>query len=213
MQCEDEKLGELHINVTDTGPNYPLIYQKPLKWRETENEMHEHLLPFNDIERIAELILESTDTSLQHRNGSDQLQPLHRSKEETCNCYQTEPQRTKNNLRPLRFRPTIKKLLASQSKLHQSKIRFNVSTEAAQSNWDLLRENNFDLRSICNDSNKGRSATTYRSEFKHPDDLHELLRNHPRWTKFRRMLTQGVHFKLEEMSKDLHIKDLNEAYR
>ena len=62
-------------------------------------------------------------------------------------------------------------------------LRFDISTEAAVSNFELLKSTHFDLKTLCNRWKKGRSVITFGSEFKEIKDLEQLLKRHPRWRK------------------------------
>ena len=166
---------------------------------------------FNDFEAISGLMEDPRPTIPRH--GFEDRSKVH-----------DKPQRTPDqnrNLTPVTndtnmdLSSTIKKLLEEpKSDIHPSKIRFDVSPEAAQENWELLKSEAFDLQKLCNDNGKGkRSLTTYGSEFKSTKKLDYLLKRHPRWKKFRSILENGVNFDLEELEEDMRIADLIEAYK
>ena len=71
----------------------------------------------------------------------------------------------------------VKVLLGKTSNLYPPVFRFDISTEAAETNFKLLKENNFNLEKLLNLT---QSVTTYGSEFKDVDDLHDILHRHPR---------------------------------
>ena len=72
-------------------------------------------------------------------------------------------------------------------KLTNPELRFKIMMEAAASNFELLKTAAYDLKELCNKnhSNRERSATTFRSEFKEVQVLEKLFRQHPRWEKFK----------------------------
>ena len=49
-------------------------------------------------------------------------------------------------------------------------------------------------------------------EFKDVAELKKKLGFHPRWETFRKILTDGFNFELEELDKRLRIMDLQHAY-
>ena len=69
--------------------------------------------------------------------------------------------------------PTIlQKLLQSTTNISEPTFKFNVSDEAAAFNMRLLRNNNFELGRLLNQT---KSVTSYGSEFKSPIELEPLL--------------------------------------
>ena len=66
----------------------------------------------------------------------------------------------------------LQKLLQSRTTLSKPMFKFNVSDEAAAFNMRLLRDNNFELGRLLNQT---KSVTSYGSEFKSPIELEPLL--------------------------------------
>ena len=98
-----------------------------------------------------------------------------------------------------------------KSKLEDPELRFNITPEAAESNFKLLQKNDFDLKKLCN---KGRRSTTsFGSEFKQTSVLEKLFKHHLRWNRFKKQLTKGVDFNVEDLDEDMRKMDLQEAYK
>ena len=91
------------------------------------------------------------------------------------------------------------------------KLRFDIFTKAAVSNFKLLKSTHFDLKALCN-RGKGRSAITFGSEFKEIEDLERLLKRHPRWRKLKDQLTNGATFYVEDLDEEIRRKDVRMAY-
>ena len=107
---------------------------------------------------------------------------------------------------------TIKDLLSQpKSKLVDPELRFDITPEAAASNFELLQKNEYDLKKLCN---KGKeSATSFGSEFQKVSILEKLFQQHPRWKKFEQQLTEGVNFDIEDLDESMRKMYLNEAYK
>ena len=74
----------------------------------------------------------------------------------------------------------IKNMLSlPKSKLEDPELRFNITPEAAESNFELLQKNDFDLKKLYN--KELRSTTSFGSEFKQTSVLEKLFKHHPRW--------------------------------
>ena len=73
----------------------------------------------------------------------------------------------------------IKHLLTIESTLIEPELKFEVLDTAAESNWQLLSSNDFNLEDLLH--RNGQSVTYYGSEFKSTNDLEKLLAFHPRW--------------------------------
>ena len=71
----------------------------------------------------------------------------------------------------------INSLLSSSEFLAPSKFKFEVSIEAANKNFELLRSNNFQLHQLLNPTEK--CITNYGSEFKPVEELEGLWNRHP----------------------------------
>ena len=59
-------------------------------------------------------------------------------------------------------------------------IRFDINNEAAEHNFKLLKDADFNLDTLLNRPNEV-SVTSYSSEFKSTSELQKLLKDHPRW--------------------------------
>lgn len=77
------------------------------------------------------------------------------------------------------FQATVAKLLWKKDQISPPKFRFDICKEAAEYNFNLLKENNFELETLLNPTEK--CVTSYGSEFKSVEDLAKLLHRHPRW--------------------------------
>jgi len=109
------------------------------------------------------------------------------------------------------FAKTIAKLLHKEEKMFPPKFRFDVCKETAEFNFNLLKENNFDLEALLNPEEK--CITNYRSEFKSVEDLAELLHRHPRWDALKEKLEKGCEFPVEDLSEELRQLDLEAALK
>ena len=151
-------------------PDYPETWDSI----SLENKLKESLLPFNDIEAMTSLVDRSHEIPLRHRTDQNLEEPPRLNK-----CKNMEVPNGSNTNEPIQqkteIQAAINELLAMHSNLYQSKIRFEISPEAAQTNWELLEKNNFSLEMICNGNKNRRSISTYGLEFKHPKDLKNFL--------------------------------------
>ena len=102
----------------------------------------------------------------------------------------------------------IEKLLNMKSQMTISKFKFEVNPEAASFNFNLLRDNNFDLDSLLNPP--VRCMTSYGSEFKTAEELEGLLARHPRWEALRDKLSKGCEYPLEDITEEQRVLDLRE---
>ena len=100
----------------------------------------------------------------------------------------------------------IKMLLDHSEELYPPRFEFDTSCKATQKNFQLLKENNFNLNSITQEGPK--SVLTYGSEFKSTELLNQLLHHHPRWTTLRELLDKGAQFPLESISESERLNDL-----
>lgn len=104
----------------------------------------------------------------------------------------------------------IKSLLKSTSALFKPKARFDVSMEAAEHNFALLKKEKFDLRSVVEDVAKP-SADSVGSEFKSVESLADLFRKHPRWNCLKRTLLHGSEWQVEHLDDKTRLEDLKNA--
>ena len=109
-----------------------------------------------------------------------------------------------------RLPSVIDYLLKKESTLHTPLLRFDISSNAAEFNYNLLQQNNFNLDALL--TQPKQCLTSYGSEFKSPDDLDLLFKHHPRWKNLRTRLTRGVHFPLSEMDEPTCKLDVASAY-
>lgn len=82
-----------------------------------------------------------------------------------------------------------------------------MSDDAAVFNMKKLRENNFNLEKILDES---LSVTSYGSEFKNVNELEYLLGRHPRWNGLKERLKEGACFPIEEIDDNIRLQDLSE---
>ena len=100
----------------------------------------------------------------------------------------------------------VQALLGLDEKLHPPCFSFETMSEAAQKNFKLLQQENFQLGKLLN---KGRkSVVTYNSEFKSWRDLQQLLRKHPRWNAMKARLMKGAKFPLDNITEVARVGDL-----
>ena len=105
----------------------------------------------------------------------------------------------------------LKLLLSKSSSLANPIFKFDVTPEAANENWKLLKENDFNWDLLLNP--KGICcATSYGSEFKDVEDLELLLGKHPRWNALKYNLLNGVTFPLVELDDSMRRLDLDSAF-
>ena len=90
------------------------------------------------------------------------------------------PPKVPNPYKNLDLANTIRNMLSlPKSKLEDPELRFNITPEAAESNFELLQKNDFDLKKLYN--KELRSTTSFGSEFKQTSVLEKLFKHHPRW--------------------------------
>jgi len=83
---------------------------------------------------------------------------------------------------------------------------FENTLEAAYHNTIVPEQFNFNVHAAI--SAQKNSQVMFGSEFKHPDKLHELLKDHPRWEQLKQTLLVGAKFPLKPLSPSNHSKDL-----
>ena len=105
----------------------------------------------------------------------------------------------------------ITKLLHTSNDLSTPIFRFDISPEAAQHNWELIEDSDFNLTRLLNP--KSPCITNFGSEFKSVSKLAGLFRNHPRWGSLKEILTNGVNFPIEDLDEDLLAQDLEAAFK
>ena len=120
-------------------------------------------------------------------------------------------QKPKLDTKKLDLVKQVEALLLKSKELEEPLIRFDISKEAANHNFEVLRNENFNLDKILNQEN--HSVTAYGSEFKNVDDLEHLLHLHPRWTKLKNLLQNGSNWSLEKTSEELLKDDLDFAIK
>lgn len=104
----------------------------------------------------------------------------------------------------------LRTLLGKTYEMQEPKFKFEPTQEAADFNFNLLKQNGFDLDSLLN--TEKTSVTSYGSEFKPTEDLELLLKYHPRWNALKQRLEEALNFPLEDLDEDLRIKDLQAAF-
>jgi hypothetical protein len=88
---------------------------------------------------------------------------------------------------------------------------FNMMQEAAAKNFLVFKRYGFDLgRAI---EVQKRSPIGYGSEFKKPEVLKKIFRNHLLWERMERLLSKGSRWPLKEISKKDRVADLQEALK
>jgi hypothetical protein len=86
---------------------------------------------------------------------------------------------------------------------------FDMTQEAAAKNFLMFKQYKFNLgRAI---KVQTLSPLGYSSEFKMPQVLQKIFKNHPLWAKMERLLIKGSQWPLEEISEENKVADLQEA--
>jgi hypothetical protein len=88
---------------------------------------------------------------------------------------------------------------------------FELSNEAAQKNFCIMKKFRFSLRDAI--SSNPNSSISYGSEFRDPSELAPLLQHHPCWPSFKRLLAEGSNWPLSEISDLQRSIDVNEAIK
>ena len=83
---------------------------------------------------------------------------------------------------------------------------FRLSAVAAQRNFEILREHNFDLNAII--FSDPRSIVRPGSEFRPTSLLEPILQGHPLWPRFRQYLHIGAAYPVDPISDDDRLADL-----
>ena len=92
------------------------------------------------------------------------------------------------------------------------KFRFDVSMDAARYNFNLLKENNFNLEDLLNTPGE-TSVTTYGSEFKTTKELEKLFILHPRWEALKQRLNDGSTWDFKTITEENRLKDLSSSIK
>ena len=191
-------------NETDPEQSDPHLNNKDTS---TTCEDKKSRLPFNCLEAIKGLM---DDPVPGPSNGSPGEQSyIHTSPHRITDHTNLA---SKNETDPVDLPKIMEELLKIESTINQPSIQFEPTPQAAKANWELLKAHDFDLEKICNNPDK-RSITDFGSEFKNTKELEKLLRNHPRWKKFKSILTKGVNFDLEDLPEELRQEDLEAVYK
>ena len=88
-------------------------------------------------------------------------------------------------------------------------LKFDPSREAANHNFRVLSEYNFNIEALINAH--PNTPMSYGSEFRPIEVLSQLLGHHPNWDKLSLILTKGVHFNLREIDEKDRLGDLQDA--
>jgi hypothetical protein len=91
------------------------------------------------------------------------------------------------------------------------KFFFELTPEAAEKNFLILKRYNMSLENAL-EAQRG-SPLGYGLEFKPPEALHRIFRNHPLWGRMRKILLQGSNWPLEDMDETSRVNDLQEALK
>ena len=138
-----------------------------------QDEIQETQLLFNDIEANSILLDERKGINKIHQQNIP-VPPLPRG------SPMATPPVTNPFNEQLSISTSIQNLLKIKpSKLMDPELRFDISPEAAISNFKLLKSTHFDHKVLCN-RGKGRIPLTFGTEFKEIKDLEQLLKRHPR---------------------------------
>ena len=99
----------------------------------------------------------------------------------------------------------IQDLLNIVSPMQPPQFHFDTTAEAAIHNFNLLKENDFQLEALLN--SPINSATAYGSEFKSINQIRPLLQRHHRWPQLQARLANGADFPLRELPEEISHKD------
>ena len=86
---------------------------------------------------------------------------------------------------------------------------FTMSQEAAEHNFQVLKQENFDLERLL--LSDGRSPLMPGSEFRPVSLLSPIFKGHPHWHRLRRSLLIGATMELEEITEEQRLKLLDTA--
>jgi hypothetical protein len=92
-------------------------------------------------------------------------------------------------------------------------IQFAMTPEAARENWKILSDQNFDLQGLITSPSAANTPLRPGSEFRPVHLLAAICRNHPRWPRIRRMMTEGFTMPLTELPEIDRVQDVLEAIR
>ena len=88
-------------------------------------------------------------------------------------------------------------------------LQFEYSEAAAQHNFDVLKQHDFDLEKIM--KSDPHSPLRPGSEFRPVPILDPIFASHPMWPKARSTMLHGAHYFLTPLDDELRKKDLEEA--
>jgi hypothetical protein len=80
-------------------------------------------------------------------------------------------------------------------------IRFEMTLEAAKENYRILADHQFDLQKIITSPSATNTPLRPGSEFRPVHLLAAICRNHPMWSRIRRMMTEGFTMPLTELRR------------
>jgi hypothetical protein len=104
----------------------------------------------------------------------------------------------------------IHNALAWKPKARSSPVfQFKYSEEAANHNFKVLKDNNFDLTKIMLEN--PHSSLRPGSEFRPIALLEPIFQNHPLWTRMRHTLVHGAHYYLSPLDEEIRRQDLEAA--
>ena len=93
--------------------------------------------------------------------------------------------------------------------MRQPEFTFELTKEAAEKNFLVLRQYDFDLEKALS-AQKG-TPLEYGSEFRTSSELEPLLMNHPLWPHMKSILHNGSVFPLTNLDEETRIADLEAA--
>ena len=108
----------------------------------------------------------------------------------------------------------VEELLRIQEPMQLPSVRFDISPQAAEENFQALKWYQFDLEKLLSSDPGGvRSVTSMGSEFKKSSQLEGLLGNHPKWGKLQSIIDKGSRWPLEPITEKERVKDVEGAIR
>ena len=118
---------------------------------------------------------------------------------------QTDPQYITSQQRQI---ASITKLMSTTyPPLKPSPFQFKHTHAAASHNSKILAAHNFDLSKTLHNTTMN-THLQYGSKFRPPEDLEQLLQDHPLWLRTKKILEQGSTMPLEAMTPEMEKEDL-----
>jgi hypothetical protein len=117
---------------------------------------------------------------------------------------------------PYRLKPLLTKIDNALSwkpaaPFDKTKLAFETSIEAAETNFRILEACEFDLHAFITGPSAANTPLRPGSEFRPVHLLDQIFQNHPLWRRARRTLTSGFTMPLRKLPEIARIQDVYEA--